>query len=72
MVGPGLMIPLCPQSFNFASFIADEMLDDMMQPKFCDYIRDISSTKYGIDIGKRDACGTDQENVASFRKLNID
>ena len=45
------------------------MIADMNKPEFLDYIRDVTSTKYGVDLD-RSKKGT--HPVASFRKLNID
>ena len=45
------------------------MIEDMLRPEFRDYMKDLSSNKYGVDLEKKKlALPTD----ASFRKLNID
>lgn len=45
------------------------MIADMMRPDFRDYIKNLSSSKYGVDLEKR---VQDDAPVESFRKLNID
>lgn len=49
--------------------IVDEMIADMNSPSFREYIKDLSSDKYGIDLNNRKQ---DEAPAASFRKLNID
>ncbi|XP_053402132.1 uncharacterized protein LOC123548576 isoform X1 [Mercenaria mercenaria] len=49
--------------------IANEMLEDMMSPEFREYIRDLSSEKYGVDLKERKQDHTPEE---SFRKLNVE
>ena len=56
-------------SFYFALFIAEDMIQDMMQPEFRNYIKELSSSKYGVDLGQKKQS---MPTVASFRKLNID
>lgn len=52
-----------------AKQIVEEMIADMMKPEFREYIKDLSSSRYGVDLGqKKQSIPT----VASFRKLNID
>ena len=48
----------------------DEMLADMKSDGFREYIKNLSSEKYGVDIQERK--NTDTPVAASFRKLNID
>ncbi|KAL4235165.1 hypothetical protein ACF0H5_006803 [Mactra antiquata] len=50
--------------------VIDEMMKEMLDPKFRDYIKDISCGKYGVDTNLR-KMDTD-EPAASFRKLNVD
>lgn len=45
------------------------MIADMMSPEFREYIKDLSSDKYGVDLKERQ---NDDAPAASFRKLNID
>lgn len=49
---------------------SDDMLKEMLDPKFRNYMKDLSSGKYGVDtkIRKQDT----EAEVASFRKLNIE
>lgn len=49
--------------------IVDEMISDMMSPDFREYIKNLSSDKYGVDVKQRKQ---DDTPVASFRKLNVD
>ena len=53
--------------FSFHS--AENMIDDMMKPEFRNYILDLSSDKYGVDLDKKKQSSP---TVATFRKLNID
>ena len=46
------------------------MVEDMTKTNFYDYIRDVSSSKYGVDLNKR--TDMEKEPAASFRKLNVD
>lgn len=49
--------------------IVEEMIEDMMKPEFREYMKELSSDKYGVDLDrKKQSIPT----VASFRKLNID
>ena len=50
-------------------FLAEAMIADMIKPEFRDYIKDLSSSKYGVDLKKR---AQDDAPVESFRKLNVD
>lgn len=47
------------------------MIADMMKPEFRNYIKDLTSSKYGVDIKSKPA-DPGLPHVASFRKLNID
>ena len=49
--------------------ISEEMIEDMMKPEFREYIKELSSSKYGVDLAKKKQS---IPTVASFRKLNID
>lgn len=49
--------------------ILDEMISDMMDSDYRDYIKKLSSSKYGVEISKKPK---DQEPVGSFRKLTVD
>lgn len=52
-----------------AEQIVEDMIADMMKPEFRNYIMDLSSKKYGVDLErKKQSIPT----VASFRKLNTD
>ena len=52
-------------------FFSEDMIEDMMKPEFRNYIRDLSSSKYGVIMdAKPNNIGL--PHVASFRKLNID
>ncbi|XP_045179350.2 alpha-tocopherol transfer protein-like [Mercenaria mercenaria] len=48
--------------------IIGDMLEDMMKPEFRQYIKDLSSDKYGVDMEKRKK---NDDPAASFRKLNV-
>lgn len=50
--------------------IADAMIADMMRPEFRNYMLELSSGKYGVDLEKKKK--SDNTPVASFRKLNVD
>jgi hypothetical protein len=45
------------------------LLADMQRDDFREYIKHLSSDKYGVDLKE---CKNDDTPVASFRKLNID
>ena len=45
------------------------MIEDMMKPEFRNYIIELSSNKYGVDLDKKKQS---IPTVSSFRKLNID
>ncbi|XP_052212993.1 retinaldehyde-binding protein 1-like isoform X2 [Dreissena polymorpha] len=49
--------------------IIDDMLSDLQCPEFCNYMKDLSSEKYGVDL---DHLKQNDAPVASFRKLNVD
>ena len=52
-------------------FISEDMIADMMKPEFRNYVKDLTSSKYGIVTdAKPNSNGL--PHVASFRKLNID
>lgn len=53
--------------------IVDEMIADMQSPEFRNYIKDLSSDRYGVDLKQRKQdIKQDDAPVASFRKLNVD
>lgn len=47
----------------------DDMIEEMTQPEFTNYIKKLSSGEYGIDLDKKKAQDAPSE---SFRKLNVD
>ena len=53
---------------NQIFLISEEMIEDMMKPEFRNYIKDLSSSKYGVDLEKKKQS---LPTVASFRKLNV-
>ena len=55
-------------SHNFVPF-AEDMISDMMRPEFRNYMKDISSSKYGVDLSRKPCDG---EPVGTFRKLTLD
>ena len=55
-------------SHNFVTF-SEDMISDMMRPEFRNYMKDISSSKYGVDLSLKPCDG---EPVGTFRKLTID
>lgn len=50
--------------------IPEQMIEDMMRPEFRNYVVELSSGKYGVDLEKKKKA--EMTPVASFRKLNID
>lgn len=50
--------------------IIEDMIADMMKPEFRNYIKDLTSDKYGVDLEQAKTPG--MHPVSSFRKLNID
>lgn len=48
----------------------EKLINDMMRPEFRNYIVDLSSGKYGVDLAKKKAA--ESVPAASFRKLNTD
>ena len=56
---------------NTIIFISEDMIQDMLKPEFRNYITELSSDKYGVDLDKKDKKDKDVP-VASFRKLNVD
>lgn len=50
--------------------IIEDMITDMMKPDFRNYMKDITSDKYGVDLGQAKA--QNMHPVSSFRKLNLD
>lgn len=52
---------------NKAPCLSDAMIEDLTKQEFRDYIKDLSSGKYGIDMKKRKDV---DEPAASYRKLN--
>ena len=55
---------------NQCCIVSEDMIADMMKPDFRNYIRDITSDKYGVDLEQAKTQG--MHPVSSFRKLNID
>ena len=49
--------------------LSENMIEDMNKPAFKDYIRTLSSDKYGVD---RDRIPTSLHSLASFRKISLD
>lgn len=49
--------------------VVNEMIEDMLSPEFREYMKDLSSENYGVDLKVRKQ---DDAPVASFRKLNVD
>lgn len=45
------------------------MIADMIKPEFVEYMKNLSSGRYGVDVEKRKM---DDAPVESFRKLNVD
>ena len=59
-------------NYTFISYffcISENMIEDMMKPEFRNYIIELSSNKYGVDLDKKKQS---IPTVSSFRKLNID
>ena len=50
-------------------YITDDMINDMLKPEFRNYMTNISSSKYGVDLSLKPK---NDVPVATFRKLNID
>lgn len=46
------------------------MIADMQSPEFVEYITELSSDKYGVDLKQRKQ--EPEAPAASFRKLNVD
>lgn len=51
--------------------VIDEMISDMMDPDYRDYIKNLSSSKYGVNHSLKPKGNVD-ECVGSFRKLTVD
>lgn len=52
--------------------VIDDMVSDMMNSDYRDYIKNLSSSKYGVDLSKKPKDLKEQEYVGSFRKLTVD
>lgn len=50
-------------------YISDDMIADMMKPEFRNYMNELSSGKYKVDLSKKPK---EAEPVATYRKLNVD
>lgn len=48
------------------------MIADMQSPEFRNYMKNLSSDRYGVDLKQRKQEKQDDPPVASFRKLNVD
>ena len=56
--------------FMIISFFVDDFKAKLKSKEFVDYIKEITSEKYGIDVSKKPKA--EPEYQASFRKLNVD
>ena len=52
----------------FRFFFAEEMIADMLKPEFRNYMKEISSSKYTVDLSKKPKTDTP---IASYRKLDV-
>ena len=63
---------ICDQEYfnnSHVFYIAEDMISDMMRPDFRNYMKDISSSKYGVDLSMKPC---EKEPVGTFRKLTLD
>ena len=55
--------------YNDFVYISDDMVDDMLNSDYKDFIQTLTSSKYHVDLKLKPK--TD-EPASSFRKLNLD
>ena len=55
--------------FHVFFALSEDMIDDMMKPEFRNYIKELTSSKYRVDLSQKPK---ETEPVATYRKLHID